>query len=117
MSNDLAAPIGGAELERATAGATKVCAVARDTFEAGSTGVAGMREAVGQIDAAIALWNGPDGAAAARASAPAQPEQIGAALALLLKGIPKTKDEDREVFGQLLFEGMWAGAKPDDRRG
>lgn len=102
-------PISYGDVESAIGVATDVCTVARETFDAGLTGAAGMRSAVRRIDVALASWNASVASGASAAGRQATTKEIAGALAMLLKAIPKSKDEDRTDFGKYLFEDVvWA---------
>lgn len=69
--------------------AREVCAIARDTFDAGYKGLTGMRSAVEDIDLALARWNASAASAGALAARPATEKEIGGALLAFTVAFPQ----------------------------
>lgn len=86
--------------------ARQICDVARETFDAGATGLAGMREAMTRIEVALAGWNASAGAAVVQASRLATEKEIGGALLVLVQGFPSADKDRVTAFGRLLVEDV-----------
>lgn len=91
--------------------AMDVCAVSRDTFDAGSTGLAGMRSAVEAIDLALARWNALAASGASSSARPATEKEIGGALLVLVQGFPNA-EKDRYADLTRLMVGYVVEARP-----